>query len=309
MKPLSRVQRVKNRTKKIISSVKNLISKKYIYIVGWGGVFFSSGLNRFVTLEDSHPSMASNQVIESVKYGCLCSQLGNKFDLQDQDQLQIQTGSGVTLTAYKNIQSFHEDKKVVLAKSPDKPFFPGANAFPVNPPASRPGRRTNSGTRINPPGYRIAPKVLPNPQEQQQAGNKIKNKENSGEPDKGSGSNFPEYENTCPSQSSSNNQKPEITHGEHIPGEVRPKKISSIIDADSGLIRLAEQACNNQKVQDSINHLQEELAKGNNNPGIHKKYLRNNIWEHRALKGGRLYTREIGDKVVILAKSGKGTQN
>ena len=33
------------------------------------------------------------------------------------------------------------------------------------------------------------------------------------------------------------------------------------------------------------------------------------VWEHRARGGGRLYTRELGDKVEILAKSGKGTQN
>jgi len=309
MKGLSRIQRVKNRTKKVISSVKNLICKKYTYIVGWGGVLFGRGLNPSVTLEsDFHPPMAPNQVIESVQDDCLYSQLENEFDPQEQDQLQIQTGSGVTLTVYKNIQSSQKDKKVVLAKSPDKPFFPGANAFPVNPPASRPGRRATSGPRINPPGYRVAPKMLPNPQQhQQQAGNKIKNKGNSGKPDKGS--NSPEYENTCPSQYSSNEQKPEVTHGEHLRGEVRPKTITSIIDADSGLIRLAEEACNNQRVQDNINHLQDELAKGNDNPGIHKKYLGNNVWEHRARGGGRLYTREIGDKVEILAKSGKGTQN
>lgn len=112
--------------------------------------------------------------------------------------------------------------------------------------------------------------MLPNPQQhQQQAGNKIKNKGNSGKPEKGS--NSPEYENPCPSQSSSNEQKPEVTH---VRGEVRPK---TLIDADSGLIRLAEEACNNQRVQDNINHLQDELAKGNDNPGIHKKYLGNNV--------------------------------
>ena len=55
---------------------------------------------------------------------------------QEQDQLQIQTRSGITLTVYKNIQFCQEDKKIVFVKSADKPFFPGANAFPVNPPAS-----------------------------------------------------------------------------------------------------------------------------------------------------------------------------
>lgn len=96
-------------------------------------------------------------------------------------------------------------------------------------------------------------------------------------------------------------------HQQQVRGELRPKTITSIIDADSGLVRLAEEACNNQKVQDNDNHLQEELAKGSDNPGTHKKYLGNNVWEHRERGGGQLYTREIGDKVEILAKSGKGT--
>ena len=250
-----------------------------------------------------------------------------------------------------------------MAKSSDKPFFPAAGAFPVNPTVSRPGRPANSRPRFNPPVYRTAPKVVPNHQQQQQqaedatstqlpatskaspsratsqgdgrkarsngksgslkregsptnkgkgtqAGNKVRNTGKPGKPDKGS--NSPEYENTCPSQPSSNEQKPEIRHGEHqsqVRGELRPKTITSIIDADSGLARLAEEACDNQRVQDNVNHLQDELAKGNDNSGIHKKYLGNNVWEHRAHGGGRLYTREFGDKVEILAKSGKGTQN
>lgn len=104
MKPLSRIQRVKNRKKKVISSVKNLIRKKYTYMVGWGSVLFSRGLNTFVTLEsDFHPPMALNGVIEYVQYDCLYSQLENEFDPQEQNQLQIQTSSSVTLTVYKNI--------------------------------------------------------------------------------------------------------------------------------------------------------------------------------------------------------------
>ena len=47
--------------------------------------------------------MAPNQVIESIQDDCLYSQLENEFDPQEQDQLQIQTVSGVTLTVYKNI--------------------------------------------------------------------------------------------------------------------------------------------------------------------------------------------------------------
>ena len=69
------------------------------------------------------------------------------------------------------------------------------------------------------------------------------------------------------------------------------KRIVSRIREDPGLVRAAEEACNNQQVQDNINHLEYELSKGNDNPGIHKKYLGNNVWEHRARRGGRLYTR------------------
>jgi hypothetical protein len=189
----------------------------------------------------------------------------------------------------------------------NKPFFPNASAFPVNPPIPRRGRTANPRSRMNLPVYRAAPKVIPNQQRQQQAGNEVKNIGKPRKPDKGT--NFAEYENTCPSKSSSNEQKPEMKHGEHLRGELRPKKITSIVNTDPRLIRLAEEACNDQRVQDNVNHLQDELAKGNDNPGIHKKYLGNNVWEHRARGGGRLYTREIGDKVVILAKSGKGKHN
>lgn len=84
-----------------------------------------------------------------------------------------------------------------------------------------------------------------------------------------------------------------------------------MINADPGLVRLAEDACRNQDVQDGINRLQNQLAKGNNNPGLHKKYLGNDVWEHRARKGGRLYTKETktSDEVLILAKSGKENQS
>lgn len=108
--------------------------------------------------------MAPNQVIESVQNNCLYSQLENQFDPQEQDQLQIQTVNGVTLTA--NVQSSQKDKKVFLVKSSDKPFFLGTDAY--------------------------------------------------------------------------------------LQGELRPKRITSIIDADSGLIRLAEEARNNQKIQYNI---------------------------------------------------------
>ena len=108
MKLFFRIKRVKNLTKKAVGSIKNLICKKYIYVVGWSGVLFSSNLNRFVTLEESPLPLVSKQVqvIQSVQYACLSSQLENEVDLQkrDQDGLEIQTGSGITLIIHKNVQ-------------------------------------------------------------------------------------------------------------------------------------------------------------------------------------------------------------
>lgn len=51
------------------------------------------------------------------------------------------------------------------------------------------------------------------------------------------------------------------------PNQSQPtKQIVSLISEDPGLVRAAEEACNNQKVQENINNLQDELAKGNDNP-------------------------------------------
>lgn len=55
--------------------------------------------------------------------------------------------------------------------------------------------------------------------------------------------------------------------------------------------------------------MQDKLAKGNDNPGIHKKYLGNDVWEHVGHKDGRFYTQEISDEVEILVKFGKESQN
>ena len=113
---------------------------------------------------------------------------------------------------------------------------------------------------------------------------------------------FPEWVLNAPSSNHDSSLSAKKRYGE-------AEKIVSRIKEDPTLVRAAEQACNDQRVQNSINHLQDELAKGNDNPGIHKKYLGNNVWEHRARKGGQLYTREIDDKVEILAKSGKRKSN
>jgi len=54
-------------------------------------------------------------------------------------------------------------------------------------------------------------------------------------------------------------------------------------------------------VQKDINHPEEELAKGNDNPGIGRKYIGNGIIEHRGKKGGRLYVRK-SDSVIEISR-------
>ena len=48
-------------------------------------------------------------------------------------------------------------------------------------------------------------------------------------------------------------------------------EIVSRIKEDAGLVRAAEEACKNTDVQKDVNHLEEQLAKGNDNPGIGRK--------------------------------------
>jgi len=88
------------------------------------------------------------------------------------------------------------------------------------------------------------------------------------------------------------------------------KEIRSRIKEDPGLVRAAEEACKNMDVQKDINHLEEELAKGNENPGIGRKPICKGVIEHRGKNGGRLYVRESDDnEIEILAKSGKKKSN
>ena len=87
------------------------------------------------------------------------------------------------------------------------------------------------------------------------------------------------------------------------------KEIVSKIKEDAGLVRAAKEACKNADVQKDINHLEEELAKGNYNPGIGRKPIGNGIIEHRGKNGGRVYIRESDSVIEILAKSGKKKTN
>lgn len=95
-----------------------------------------------------------------------------------------------------------------------------------------------------------------------------------------------------------------------IHGECRPRVLKSRINEDDGLIRAAEKACKNKKVQADINRMEEQLAQGNMNPGIGSKPVGDGIMEHRGKNGGRILVRESENGVVeILGKSGKRPAN
>lgn len=97
---------------------------------------------------------------------------------------------------------------------------------------------------------------------------------------------------------------------ERVVGDLRGgfrTTVVSRINEDPGLVRAAEKACQNKKVQKDINKLQEELAKGNKQPGIKPKPkpICKGVTEHRGHNDGRLYTREVNGVIEIVGKSGK----
>ena len=95
-----------------------------------------------------------------------------------------------------------------------------------------------------------------------------------------------------------------------IQGECRPRVLQSRINEDEGLIKAAEKACRNRKVQNDINAMEEQLRQGNMNPGIGSKPVGEGITEFRGKNGGRILARESENGVVeILGKCGKKPKN
>jgi hypothetical protein len=92
--------------------------------------------------------------------------------------------------------------------------------------------------------------------------------------------------------------------------QCQPRILKSRIKEDPGLVRAAKKACKNQLIQADINHLEEQLAQGNMNPGIGSTPLGNGFMEHRGDNGGRIIVKEVdGGVVEIYGKSGKRTTN
>ena len=93
------------------------------------------------------------------------------------------------------------------------------------------------------------------------------------------------------------------------PDPSQGKGIVSRIKEDAGLVRAAQEVYKNADVQKDVNNLEEQLAKGNENPAISRKSIYKGVVEHRGKSGGRFYVQESDDVIEILAKSGKKKSN
>lgn len=71
------------------------------------------------------------------------------------------------------------------------------------------------------------------------------------------------------------------------------------------LVKFAESAGSNQKIQKEINEMIEKLRLGNDQCGKGSKTLFRDVKELRGYKGGRVYYRKSDGKIEILAKSNK----
>jgi hypothetical protein len=217
----------------------------------------------------------------------------------------------------------NNDQKCILVKTgdslPSVPTSPGRgqpSQFPT-PPSG--GRSSRPSTGFNPSSiYRPTPKVG-----DQGLG------AGANPAGEGGGDGAAEFDDQCPapkkqqqSQKSDRNEfqsniynsnekkKPKAEQSELYENVTDGKiKIVSKIKEDAGLVRAAKEACKNADVQKDITHLEEELVKGNDNPGIGRKSIGNGIIEHRGKNGGRLYVRESDSGIEILAKSGKNKNN
>jgi hypothetical protein len=87
------------------------------------------------------------------------------------------------------------------------------------------------------------------------------------------------------------------------------KKMISKVKEDPFLLRVARDIGKNPVIRKEINHLMNELYKGNINPGLGTKYVDNNLKEMRGRNGARVYYRmnSFGE-YEILGYSDKDTQ-
>lgn len=83
--------------------------------------------------------------------------------------------------------------------------------------------------------------------------------------------------------------------------------VTSALTRDKRLFDLAMDAVKNEQVQRDLNHLANELVRGNMNPGLENKALAGtDVRYARTRNGARLFFRNIDGGIEIVAKSGKG---
>jgi putative component of toxin-antitoxin plasmid stabilization module len=148
-----------------------------------------------------------------------------------------------------------------------------------------------------------------------------------GKPNPGGGDDDPDFDDICPvpKKDEAKNEKP--VDGDFFPDSKTKKQQSNedcqlpensekieIIDRindHSGIARYAKKSRRDQKVNKDIDHLINQLSRGNLNPGKGTKKLPNfkGIFEARAEKGARVYFRNNDGKIEILAVSSKTLQD
>jgi hypothetical protein len=84
--------------------------------------------------------------------------------------------------------------------------------------------------------------------------------------------------------------------------------LKSSIHSNTRLKRLAEDATNNQRIQQEIDHLAYELKRGNLEAGLGTPghLSKTDVFYLRGRNGGRLYYRKAGYGYEIVGKSSKG---
>nr|WP_202425929.1 polymorphic toxin-type HINT domain-containing protein [Streptomyces sp. HUCO-GS316] len=86
--------------------------------------------------------------------------------------------------------------------------------------------------------------------------------------------------------------------------------MSSVISEDSSLVKAAQQAGKNQKVQADLDSLFQQLSRGNMNPGLGSKALAGtDVTYARGRNGGRLFFRNVDGGIQIVGKSDKANES
>lgn len=214
-----------------------------------------------------------------------------------------------------NPERRNNNGQVLLAKADGNPVPPstnrGPNNFPTPPSGGRPSRP------VYVPKYRVGPKTV------DQGLDAGANPAGAG----GEGGSS-EFDDQCPVSKKQQSQesesfayndyrdqkkKKQATEQCELDENVKDAKIEIVyrIKENPALVREAERMGKDQAAQKDVNNLIEQLALGNDNPGIGNRRVKGlkNVLEARGRNEGRVYFREKDGKLEILAKSNKDNQN